>query len=41
MDTRIPYDIRFWEALDRVVQAESWLPRDRPFAEMLATVGIK
>jgi hypothetical protein len=41
VDTRIPYDIRFWEALDRVVQAEPWLPRDRPFAEMLETVGIK
>ncbi|MFC5791705.1 DUF1254 domain-containing protein [Agromyces tardus] len=40
VDTRIPYDIRFWEALDRVVQAEPWLPRDRPFAEMLATLGI-
>ena len=41
MDTRIPYDIQFWEALDRVVQAEPWLPRDRVMAEMLATVGIK
>ncbi|RDV44962.1 hypothetical protein DOE76_09495 [Leifsonia sp. ku-ls] len=40
VDTRIPYDIRFWEALDRVVQAEPWLERDRPFAEMLASVGI-
>jgi hypothetical protein len=41
VDTRIPYNIRFWEALDRVVQAEPWLARDRPFAEMLQTVGIK
>ncbi len=41
VDTRIPYDIGFWEALDRVVQAEPWLPRDRPFAEMLAALGIR
>ncbi|MGR0221883.1 DUF1214 domain-containing protein [Agromyces sp. ZXT2-6] len=41
VDTRIPYDLRFWEALDRVIQAEPWLPRDRPFAEMLASIGIK
>jgi hypothetical protein len=41
IDTRIPYDIRFWEALDRVIQAEHWLPRDRPFAEMLQQLGIQ
>lgn len=41
VDTRIPYDITFWEALDRIVQAEPWLPRDRAFAEILQTVGIK
>jgi hypothetical protein len=41
VDTRIPYDIRFWEALDRVIQAEQWLPRDRPFAEMLQQLGIR
>ncbi|MCS5721763.1 DUF1254 domain-containing protein [Herbiconiux sp. CPCC 203407] len=40
VDTRIPYDMRFWEALDRVVQVESWLPRDRPFADILASIGI-
>ena len=41
VDTLIPYDIRFFHALDRVVQAEPWLPRDRAFAEMLATIGIE
>ena len=41
VDTLIPYDIRFFEALDRVVQAEPWLPRDRAFAEMLETIGIR
>ena len=28
-DSTIPYDIRFFESLDRVVQAEPWLQRDR------------
>ncbi|MFE6861564.1 DUF1214 domain-containing protein [Nocardia sp. NPDC057668] len=41
VDTRIPYTLEFWKALDRVVQAEPWLPRDRAFAEMLATIGIE
>ncbi|MEV0247649.1 DUF1254 domain-containing protein [Nocardia sp. NPDC050712] len=41
IDTRIPYTMEFWRALDRVVQAEPWLARDRGFAEMLATVGIE
>ncbi|WP_373938862.1 DUF1214 domain-containing protein [Rhodococcus qingshengii] len=41
VDTRIPYDIRYWEALDRTVQAEPWLSRDRAFAEMLKTIGIE
>lgn len=41
VDTRIPYDMRFWEALDRVLQAEPWLERDRPFAEILDSLGIR
>jgi len=41
VDTRIPYDIHFWKALDRVVQHEVWLPRDRAFAEMLRGLGIE
>lgn len=40
VDTRIPYDERFWQALDRVVQDEPWLERDRPFAEILSHIGI-
>lgn len=39
-DATIPYDIRFFESLNRVVQHEPWLERDRVFIDMLATVGI-
>ena len=28
-DSTIPYDVRFFEALDRFVQSEPWLERDR------------
>lgn len=41
VDSRIPWDGRFWEVLDSVVQAEPWLERDRPFAEMLSYLGIE
>ncbi|MFC4606200.1 DUF1214 domain-containing protein [Rhodococcus kronopolitis] len=41
VDTRIPYTLAFWQALDRVVQAEPWLARDRAFAEMLSSIGIE
>jgi hypothetical protein len=29
-DSTIPYDLRFFWSLDRVVQTEPWLPRDQP-----------
>ncbi len=41
VDTTIPYDIRFYELLHRSIQTEPWLARDRPFAEMLASIGIR
>ena len=28
-DSTIPYDIRFFQSLDRFVQAEPWLTRDK------------
>jgi hypothetical protein len=40
-DTTIPYDLRFFESLDRVVQAEPWLPRDKVIIDMLKTIGIE
>lgn len=41
VDTTIPYDIRFYELLHRTIQDEPLLARDRPFEEMLASIGIR
>lgn len=39
-DSTIPYDARYFEALNRFVQAEPWLERDRSMIDTLATLGI-
>src|SRR5580765_5467303 len=40
-DSTIPYDLRFLEALDRFVQREPWLDRDRVMIDSLKTIGIE
>jgi len=40
-DATIPYDLRFYEGLDRVVQVEPWLERDRAMIDTLRTIGIE
>jgi hypothetical protein len=40
-DSTIPYDLRFFQSLDRVVQREPWLPRDRLMIDMLKSIGIE
>ena len=40
-DSTIPYDLRFFEALDRFVQREPWLDRDRAMIDPLKTIGIE
>jgi hypothetical protein len=40
-DATIPYDIRFFESLNRVVQHETWLERDRVMIDSLRTLGIE
>lgn len=40
-DATIPYDLRFFESLDRIVQAEPWLTRDKAMIDMLRTIGIE
>ena len=30
LDGVIPYDVRYFESLNRIVQAEPWLERDGP-----------
>lgn len=40
-DATIPYDLRFYEALNRVIQTEPWLERDRAMIDTLKTIGIE
>jgi len=40
-DSTIPYDVRFFQALDRIVQQEPWLPRDRAMIDLLKAIGIE
>jgi len=39
-DSTIPYDLRFFESLNRVVQAEPWLERDKAMIDQLESIGI-
>ena len=40
-DSTIPYDLRFFQSLDRVVQREPWLTRDKAMIDVLKTIGIE
>jgi hypothetical protein len=40
-DATIPYDLRFFESLDRIVQAEPWLERDKAMIDPLKSIGIE
>jgi hypothetical protein len=40
-DSLIPYDMRFFRALNDIVQAEPWLERDKAMIDILKTVGIE
>ena len=40
-DATIPYDVTFFELLDRFVQAEPWLTRDNVMIDLLKTIGIE
>ncbi len=40
-DAVIPYDMEFYRSLDRIVQTEPWLERDRVMIDMLRTIGIE
>jgi hypothetical protein len=40
-DSTIRYDASFFTSLDRIVQSESWLPRDRAMIDMLRSLGIE
>ena len=40
-DATIHYDLRFFQALNRVVQYEPWLSRDKVMIDILKTIGIE
>jgi hypothetical protein len=40
-DSTIPYDLRFFQSLDRIMQTEPWLPRDKLMIDILKSVGIE
>ena len=40
-DSTILYEVRFLEALDRFVQREPWIDRDRVMIDLLKTIGIE
>jgi hypothetical protein len=40
-DSTIPYDLRFFQSLDRFVQSEPWQERDKAMIDQLKTIGIE
>ena len=40
-DATIPYDLRFFQSLNRMVQVEPWLPRDKIMIDMLKSIGVE
>jgi hypothetical protein len=40
-DSTIRYDASFFENLDRIVQSEPWIERDRAMIDQLRTIGIE
>jgi hypothetical protein len=40
-DNTIPYDLRFFQMLDRFIQREPWLERDSAMIEQLKSIGIE
>ncbi len=41
IDGTIPYDMRFFESLNRMVQSEPWLERDKAMIDQLKSIGIE
>lgn len=40
-DATIPYNIKFFRSLDRIVQSQPWLTRDKGMIDQLKTIGIE
>jgi hypothetical protein len=39
-EANIPYEVRFFQSLDRMVQREPWLTRDKAMIDVLKSIGI-
>ena len=40
-DSTIPYDLRYFQSLDRIIQTEPWLERDKAMIDSLRSIGIE
>jgi hypothetical protein len=40
-DSTIPYDVRFFQSLDRFIQREPWLERDKAMIDQIKSIGIE
>jgi len=40
-EANVPYDSRFFDSLNRIVQSEPWLARDKAMIDPLKTIGIE
>src|SRR6185369_4289908 len=40
-DSTITYDLRFFESLNRIVQVEPWLERDKVMIDQLKSIGME
>ena len=40
-DATIPYDLRFFQSLDRMVQYEPWQTRDKAMIDQLKSIGVE
>jgi hypothetical protein len=40
-DANIPWDLRYFQSLDRIVQIEPWLTRDKAMIDQLKSIGIE
>jgi hypothetical protein len=40
-DATIPWDMRYFESLDHIVQTEPWLTRDKAMIDQLKSIGIE
>jgi hypothetical protein len=40
-EASIPYDLRYFQSLDRIVQSQPWLERDKAMIDQLKSIGIE